>query len=62
MTARTDAPGRFRLAVDLETSVPGRGGADVEALVRIAHEDVCGAVAEATLFSTAPEPRPACSL
>jgi Ohr subfamily peroxiredoxin len=33
--------GYFRLVVDLEVSVPGRDRAEVEELVRIAHEEVC---------------------
>ena len=33
--------GYFRLAVDLRVSVPGRDKAEVEDMVRIAHEEVC---------------------
>lgn len=33
--------GFFRLAVELEVSVPERDRAEVEELVRIAHEEVC---------------------
>jgi organic hydroperoxide reductase OsmC/OhrA len=33
--------GFFRLAVALEVSVPGRDKAEVEELVRVAHEEVC---------------------
>ena len=33
--------GYFRLVVDLEVSVPDRDRAEVEELVRIAHEEVC---------------------
>ena len=33
--------GYFRLVVDLEVSVPDRNRAEVEELVRIAHEEVC---------------------
>src|SRR5829696_8163753 len=33
--------GYFRLAVDLEVSVPDRDRAEVEELVRIAHDEVC---------------------
>ena len=33
--------GYFRLAVDLEVSVPDRDKAEVEEMVRIAHEEVC---------------------
>ena len=33
--------GYFRLAVDLEVSVPDRDKAEVEDMVRIAHEEVC---------------------
>ena len=33
--------GNFRLVVDLEVSVPDRDRAEVEELVRIAHEEVC---------------------
>jgi len=33
--------GSFRLAVDLEVSVPDRDRAEVEEFVRIAHEEVC---------------------
>jgi osmotically inducible protein OsmC len=33
--------GYFRLAVDLEVSVPDRDRAEVEELVRIAYEEVC---------------------
>ena len=33
--------GYFKLAVDLQVSVPGRDKAEVEELVRIAHEEVC---------------------
>ena len=33
--------GFFRLAVALEVSVPGRDRAEVEEMVRVAHEEVC---------------------
>ena len=33
--------GYFRLGVDLQVSVPGRDKAEVEEMVRIAHEEVC---------------------
>ena len=33
--------GYFRLAVALEVSVPGRDRAEVEEMVRVAHEEVC---------------------
>jgi lipoyl-dependent peroxiredoxin len=33
--------GFFRLAVGLEVSVPGRDRAEVEEMVRVAHEEVC---------------------
>lgn len=33
--------GFFRLAVELEVSVPDRNRAEVEEMVRIAHEEVC---------------------
>ena len=33
--------GFFKLAVELEISVPGRDRAEVEEMVRIAHEEVC---------------------
>ena len=33
--------GYFRLSVDLQVSVPGRDKAEVEEMVRIAHEEVC---------------------
>jgi len=33
--------GYFRLAVTLEVSVPGRDRAEVEEMVRVAHEEVC---------------------
>ena len=33
--------GYFKLKVALEVSVPGRGRAEVEEMVRIAHEEVC---------------------
>jgi lipoyl-dependent peroxiredoxin len=33
--------GYFRLAVALEVSVPGRDRAEVEGMVRVAHEEVC---------------------
>lgn len=33
--------GYFRLAVDLQVSVPGRDKAELEEMVRIAHEEVC---------------------
>lgn len=33
--------GYFRLAVDLQVSVPGRDKAEVEELARVAHEEVC---------------------
>ena len=33
--------GHFRLTVALEVSVPGRDRAEVEEMVRVAHEEVC---------------------
>ncbi len=36
-----EADGYFRLAVELEVSVPGRERAEVEELARTAHEEVC---------------------
>ena len=36
-----EADGYFRLAVALEVSVPGRDRAEVEEMVRVAHEEVC---------------------
>ena len=36
-----EADGFFRLAVALEVSVPGLDKAEVEEMVRVAHEEVC---------------------
>ncbi len=36
-----ETDGYFRLAVALEVSVPGRDRAEVEEMVRVAHEEVC---------------------
>lgn len=38
---REQEGGYFKLAVDLEVSVPDRDRAEVEEMVRIAHEEVC---------------------
>lgn len=36
-----EADGYFRLTVALDVSVPGRDRAEVEEIVRVAHEEVC---------------------
>jgi Ohr subfamily peroxiredoxin len=41
VTIGREADGYFRLAVQLEVSVPGRDRAEVEELARTAHEEVC---------------------